>query len=81
MSNCADDHSRFHLVHIVENPILPDAQLPNKIHMVPGRHQTHEDFPIPGLPGRLISQLYFNTIEDLRALARMKVAKIISDTL
>jgi hypothetical protein len=49
--------------------------------MVPGRHQTHEDFPIPGLPGRLISQLYFNTIENLRALARMKAAKIISDTL
>ena len=49
--------------------------------MVPRRHQTHEDFPVPGSPGRLISQLYFNTIEDLGALARTKAAKIINDTL
>ena len=77
--NCPDDHSRFRLVYIIENSVRSDAQLPNRIEMVPGRNETHNDFPIAGLPGRFLSQLYFNSIQDLGPLVCPQASKIIRD--
>ena len=48
--------------------------------MVPGRNETHNDFPVASLPGRFLSQLYFNPIQDLGPLVRPQASKIIRDT-
>ena len=68
------------LVHIVEYPVLPDAQLPNRLNMMPGRHQARDDLPIAGLPAWFLSQLYFNPIQDPGALVCAQPSEIFSDT-
>lgn len=68
-SNGSNDHDRCRLIHIIENTIFTDSQLPNRFHMFPWWNQAYKDLPVAGLSGGLVRQLLFDTIQDLFTLA------------
>ena len=80
MSNGPDDYRQVPLVHIIENAILPDAELPHRLDMLPGRNQAHKDLAIASSPGWFMPQLCFDTIQYLGALAPTHTAQIIRNT-
>ena len=80
MSNGPDDYCHVLLVHIIENAILPDPELPHGLDMLPGRNQAHKDLAIASAPGWFMPQLCFDPIQYLGALAPTDTAQIIRNT-
>lgn len=64
MSNCPDENSRRHFIHVIENAILPNSQFPDRLSVLPGRDQPNQNLPVAALPRRFLSSLYFNAIQD-----------------
>jgi hypothetical protein len=79
VSNRSNSYGRFRFVHIIENTIFPAAQLPDRIHVLPGRYEPSHNLAVTSLSRWLMTQLYFNSVQDPRALVRAQTSEIISD--
>jgi hypothetical protein len=77
LANSPNDDPLPGLVHIVENAMFADAQLPNWFLVIPRRLETHENLLITGLLRRRVLQLVLDLVQDSVAVSGAKLLQVV----
>jgi len=65
-----------HFIDIIEDTVLPNTQLPDRLFMLPRGNQAGDDLSIAGMARGFISQLRLNSVEDSCPLTSTQSAQI-----
>jgi hypothetical protein len=72
-------HDALVLIHVVENPILADPELPDRRNSLEGWNQVDQDFPILGLDARVPGERPRDRLQDPVPIEGPKSRKVLLD--